>query len=634
MMAGEEQLLGGRYQLGGPLGRGGMAEVRRAVDLRLQRAVAVKQLNPDLATDPTFQTRFRREAQSAGSLNHPNIVAVYDTGEEIDPRTQVSIPYIVMELVEGETLRAVLRSGQKVLPERALELSAEVLDAIGYSHRAGIIHRDIKPSNVMVTPGGAVKVMDFGIARAVEDTSSDLTQTAAVIGTAQYLSPEQARGEPVDARSDIYSAGCLLYELLVGRPPFVGESAVSVAYQHVREAPVPPSQLDPSVTPAMDAITLRALAKDPADRYQDAAAMRADIDRVLAGGRPATPLVPLPVVPVPTLTTALTAPVPAAAAVAVPLETEPRRGIGLALLATVLVLALLGGGAYAALRYLRPDDATVALVSVPAVLGKSPARATSLLNAQHLVAQVENVSGKDDDTLNTVTRQTPLGGNQVAVGSVVVIEVNLGEKSAAIPDGLTGQDVDQAKTDLEEAGFTDVHARKADDEPAGSVKDEVLSVDPTEGATVALDKRITLVYATGKSAVTSAPTTSASAAKEKASGKKAAKSRDRATTTSPTSTATRSADPSPSPTDTASSSPSASRTPSASSSPTISSAPPDTPEPSASVTSATPEPSGSSSGKGADQAGSGGQSPASDPQPAAGSAQAQLAPGQTQTPAP
>ena len=315
-MTGDPVTVGGRYELDGLLGRGGMAEVRRAVDRRLGRPVAVKQLRTDLATDPTFQARFRREAQSAAGLNHPTIVAVYDTGEEPDARTGISIPYIVMELVEGSTLRDVLRDGRKILPERALELTQGVLDALSYSHKAGIIHRDIKPANVMLTPTGGVKVMDFGIARAVADTSATMTQTAAVIGTAQYLSPEQARGETVDARSDIYSAGCLLYELLVGRPPFIGESPVSVAYQHVREAPVPPSQLDPVITPDIDAITLKALAKDPADRYQSAREMKADISRVLAGQQ-ATAVVPrvaeaapdlgaTRVVPAPVVTTTVT----------------------------------------------------------------------------------------------------------------------------------------------------------------------------------------------------------------------------------------------------------------------------------------------------------------------------------------
>src|SRR6185295_13948351 len=296
-MTSSPTMVGGRYELGELLGRGGMAEVRRAVDQRLGRSVAVKQLRADFATDPTFQARFRREAQSAAGLNHPTIVAVYDTGEETDPLTGVSIPYIVMELVEGLTLRDVLKDGRKILPERALELTQGVLDALSYSHKAGIVHRDIKPANVMLTPGGAVKVMDFGIARAVADTSATMTQTAAVIGTAQYLSPEQARGETVDARSDLYSAGCLLYELLVGRPPFVGDSPVSVAYQHVREAPTPPSQLDPELGPDIDAVVLKALAKDPADRYQSARDMKADITRLLAGqqtaAQQATALVPV-----------------------------------------------------------------------------------------------------------------------------------------------------------------------------------------------------------------------------------------------------------------------------------------------------------------------------------------------------
>src|SRR5215204_2647743 len=283
--------VGGRYELGEPLGRGGMAEVRRAVDQRLGRSVAVKQLRTDLAIDPTFQARFRREAQSAAGLNHPTIVAVYDTGEEIDPLSGVSIPYIVMELVEGPTLRDVLRDGRKILPERALELTQGVLDALSYSHKAGIVHRDIKPANVMLTPNGGVKVMDFGIARAVADTSATMTQTAAVIGTAQYLSPEQARGETVDARSDLYSTGCLLYELLVGHPPFVGDSPVSVAYQHVREDPKAPSDINREVSPDVDAIVLKALAKNPLNRYQSAQEMRADALRAVSG-RPvlATPV--------------------------------------------------------------------------------------------------------------------------------------------------------------------------------------------------------------------------------------------------------------------------------------------------------------------------------------------------------
>src|ERR1019366_9199082 len=282
----QPRMLGGRYELDGIVGRGGMAEVFRARDIRLDRIVAVKTLRDDLARDQTFQARFRREAQSAASLNHPSIVAVYDTGEDMLGHTPV--PYIVMEYVDGRTLRDLLRDDRRLLPERAAEITDGVLRALDYSHRNGIVHRDIKPGNVMLTRGGEVKVMDFGIARAVSDAQATMTQTAQVIGTAQYLSPEQARGERVDARSDLYSAGCLLYELLTGRPPFTGDSPVAIAYQHVREHPVPPSRVDPEIPVWADSIVLKAMAKDPADRYQSAAEMRTDIQRARA--HPAVPV--------------------------------------------------------------------------------------------------------------------------------------------------------------------------------------------------------------------------------------------------------------------------------------------------------------------------------------------------------
>jgi eukaryotic-like serine/threonine-protein kinase len=273
--------LGDRYELEGVVGRGGMAEVYRARDLRLDRIVAIKTLRPDLARDHTFQARFRREAQSAASLNHPSIVAVYDTGEDMS--TGTTVPYIVMEYVDGRTVRDLLIEGHRLLPERTLEIVNGVLRALEYSHQAGIVHRDIKPGNVMVTRNGDIKVMDFGIARAMSDAQATMTQTAQVIGTAQYLSPEQARGERVDARSDLYSTGCLMYELLTGRPPFTGDSPVAIAYQHVRENPIPPSRLDPDIPPWADAIVLKAMAKPPGDRYQSAAEMQADIQRAASG---------------------------------------------------------------------------------------------------------------------------------------------------------------------------------------------------------------------------------------------------------------------------------------------------------------------------------------------------------------
>jgi serine/threonine protein kinase len=268
------QVLGDRYEIGGMLGRGGMTEVHRGRDLRLGREVAVKVLRQDLARDRSFQVRFRREAQVAASLNHPAIVAVYDTGE--DRTATGATPYIVMEYVEGETLRDALRREGRLDPRRAMSLAADICGALDFSHRNGIVHQDMKPGNVMITPQDAVKVMNFGIAR----VASDFT---AIIGTAQYLSPEQARGEGVDARSDIYSVGCLLYELITGAPPFTGDSPVAIAYQHVREEPRRPSSINPAVTFKLDAVLLKAMSKKPENRYQSAAEMRNDLLRVLPG---------------------------------------------------------------------------------------------------------------------------------------------------------------------------------------------------------------------------------------------------------------------------------------------------------------------------------------------------------------
>ena len=274
------QVLAGRYEIRDLIGRGGMAEVHLGYDKRLSRIIAIKLLRSDIAGDPTFQARFRREAQSAAALNHPTIVAVYDSGEEeiTAPNGATrSVPYIVMEYVEGHTVRELLGDGDAVPIPEAVEITTGVLDALEYSHRAGIVHRDIKPGNIMLTSTGAVKVMDFGIARAMEDSSATVTQTHAVVGTAQYLSPEQARGEVVDARSDLYSTGCLLYELLTGQPPFTGDSAVAIAYQHVREIPKPPSALAADVPESLDRVVLKALAKARDDRYQDAAHMRNEL---------------------------------------------------------------------------------------------------------------------------------------------------------------------------------------------------------------------------------------------------------------------------------------------------------------------------------------------------------------------
>ena len=276
-------ILGGRYHLGAKIGTGGMADVYAAVDELLGREVAVKMMRPDLARDENFLERFRREAQNAAKLNHPAIVAVYDTGQT--PPEDGSVPYIVMERVQGETLRDIVQEYGKMRLTDAAAIMSQVLEALHFSHEAGIIHRDIKPANIMITNTGAVKVMDFGIARALSDSSSAMTQTAAVIGTAQYLSPEQARGKSADSRSDIYAAGCVFYELATGQPPFSGESPFSVAFQHVQDAPPAPStvegmHLSHREADSLDAIVLTAMAKNPDDRHADAKEMALDLRRL------------------------------------------------------------------------------------------------------------------------------------------------------------------------------------------------------------------------------------------------------------------------------------------------------------------------------------------------------------------
>ena len=271
-VANDVRLLAGRYQVGALLGRGGMADVYAGVDARLGRKVAIKLLRPDLATDPVFRSRFRREAQDAAKMSHPSIVRIFDAGEETVTAAAgftVQQPFIIMELVDGRTLANLIAAGP-LDPHQSVGIMDQVLTALEYSHRAGLVHRDVKPGNIMITSTGQVKVMDFGIARAISDSSATIAQTSAILGTAQYFSPEQARGEAVDARTDLYSTGVLLYELLTGRPPFAGETAVATAYQHVSERPVKPSSINPKVSPALDQVVLRALAKDRFERYQSA----------------------------------------------------------------------------------------------------------------------------------------------------------------------------------------------------------------------------------------------------------------------------------------------------------------------------------------------------------------------------
>jgi eukaryotic-like serine/threonine-protein kinase len=518
-MTSQARLVGGRYEEGEPLGRGGMAEVRKGVDNRLGRTVAIKRLRVDLASDATFQARFRREAQSAASLNHPTIVSVYDTGEEPDPNgSGVTIPYIVMEYVAGKTLRDLIREGRKIMPERALEITSGVLEALDYSHRAGIVHRDIKPGNVMLTPQGQVKVMDFGIARAVADTSSTMTQTAAVIGTAQYLSPEQARGETVDARSDLYSTGCLLYELLTGRPPFVGESPVSVAYQHVREQPLPPSSFDPDIPPEVDAVVLKALAKNREERYQSASEMRADIHRVLAGQQVTAPMAAI----AETRAMAPTA-ISSAAATQAYRQTQgddllppngddldeaddarSRRNRGLAYFLLGLAIVAIAVGAYALFTNLGNDNngggtATTtppAKVAVPDVTSKSLTEATALLSDKGL--KVSATSEKSDSIgKGLIIRQTPDGGTEAEPGSTVNVVVSAGRTAFPVPN-VIGMSESKARSTLKNSSGQFKVKDESVEQESDQKKGVVLAVNPDPNGTYAQGTEFTLTISSGK----------------------------------------------------------------------------------------------------------------------------------------
>ncbi|RLV48069.1 Stk1 family PASTA domain-containing Ser/Thr kinase [Nocardioides mangrovicus] len=479
--------VGGRYELGEMLGRGGMAEVRRGRDVRLGRTVAVKRLRTDLASDPTFQARFRREAQSAASLNHPAIVSVYDTGEEMSgDGTDVAQPYIVMEYVAGRTLRDILREGRKILPERAMEITSGVLGALDYSHRAGIIHRDIKPGNVMLTPTGDVKVMDFGIARAMADAHNTMTQTAAVVGTAQYLSPEQARGEAVDSRSDVYSTGCLLYELLTGRPPFVGESPVAVAYQHVREDAAPPSMHDVELDPQIDAIVMKALAKPLAQRYQSAAAMKADIDRYLAGQPVEAPAPAVPVEAPTTVTSTGSVPITPTAA-----EESPARKRWPMVLLGLLLLAILVAAAIFGPRLLKQDDGP-AQTAVPSLVGLTQAQAELALKQNDLkLGEVTQAASKTVPK-GSVISSDPVAGKSLDEGSTVALVVSTGKPAVQLPD-VVGQNKDDAQSQLQQLGLEVTLKNVESDEPEG----QVTAMDPGAGTSVADGTNVTLSVSEG-----------------------------------------------------------------------------------------------------------------------------------------
>ncbi|MFB7735001.1 Stk1 family PASTA domain-containing Ser/Thr kinase [Streptomyces sp. NPDC056112] len=502
----EPRRLGGRYELGHVLGRGGMAEVYLAHDTRLGRTVAVKTLRADLARDPSFQARFRREAQSAASLNHPAIVAVYDTGEDyIDG---VSIPYIVMEYVDGSTLRELLHSGRKLLPERSMEMTIGILQGLEYAHRSGIVHRDIKPANVMLTRNGQVKVMDFGIARAMGDSGMTMTQTAAVIGTAQYLSPEQAKGEQVDARSDLYSTGCLLYELLTVRPPFVGDSPVAVAYQHVREEAQPPSVFDPEITPEMDAIVMRALVKDPDYRYQSADEMRADIEACL-DGQPVAATAAMGSVgygayPDDQPTTALRPDAgPAAATTMLPPMNPDDGGFGYddrpdrrrqkksntsTILLIVAGLLVLVGAIFIGMYAFGGKGANNDMVPVPNFVGQTKVAAEKMAeNGSVAVAFTQDTC--EDQPKGKVCSQDPKDG-EVKKGDTVNLVLSTGAPKVTVPD-VRGVTFEKAQSQLKEKGFTvEKKTQESDQTP-----DVVISQDPEGDTELEKGSTITLTVA-------------------------------------------------------------------------------------------------------------------------------------------
>jgi eukaryotic-like serine/threonine-protein kinase len=489
------QHLSDRYELGEILGFGGMSEVHLARDVRLHRDVAVKVLRADLARDPSFYLRFRREAQNAAALNHPAIVAVYDTGEA--ETAAGPLPYIVMEYVNGVTLRDIVHTDGPMTPTRAIEVIADACQALNFSHQHGIIHRDVKPANIMISTTNAVKVMDFGIARALSDSGNSVTQTAAVIGTAQYLSPEQARGDTVDARSDVYSLGCVLYEMLTGEPPFVGDSPVAVAYQHVREDPVSPSRRYEGISADLDAVVLKALAKNPENRYQTAAEMRSDLVRVHNGEPPEAPKI---------LTEAersslMSAPhsSDSSAAQTNPLprqqldfvrERSPgsvsRWVIAVAALAvlTVVVTILIntfGGG--------------MRNVQVPDVRNQASADAIAALQNHGFKTRTQQ---KPDSTVQPdhVIGTDPSANVKVGAGELITVEVSTGPEQREVPD-VSSMSYTAAVQKLKSAGFS--RFRQVNSPSTPETKDKVIGTNPPANQTSAITNEIAVIVGSGPS---------------------------------------------------------------------------------------------------------------------------------------
>jgi serine/threonine-protein kinase len=462
-----------------------MAKVFLGTDTVLGRTVAVKVLAPQFADDEGFVMRFRREAQAAASIGHPHIVSVFDTGSDD------GVHFIVMEYVEGRTLAEILAGGGRILPDRAIDIAMDVCRALEAAHAQGVIHRDIKPGNIMLNPRGEVKVTDFGIAR-VTTTADTVAQTAAILGTASYLSPEQAQGQPVDGRSDIYSLGCVLYEMVTGRPPFLGDSPVAVASKQVLEQPTPPSRLNPDVTADLDAVILRALAKNPANRYQSAEEMHADLERAKRG---------LPVQATPLLAAGTTQVLdrPPAHPTEVLSPTEPeRRTNWVPIVVTLVLIALLGALLwFLAVNVLNNDDQqTGVLVTVPNVVGDKRAQAiTELEDANLEVGTITSVPAADDtQEPGTVLEQDPAAGDEVDRGASVDLTIVEAPDQVAIPD-LEGSSVEEAQAALIDLGL----------EPSGPVEEpsetvdagSVTRTDPASGEEVEPGSTVTIFVSTG-----------------------------------------------------------------------------------------------------------------------------------------
>ncbi|KAA9134504.1 Stk1 family PASTA domain-containing Ser/Thr kinase [Microbacterium caowuchunii] len=457
-MSDDPRVLAGRYRVDELIGRGGMASVYRGYDVTLGREVALKILKRELADDAAFRTRFRLEAQAASRMAHPAIVRVFDAGEgsETAPDGSVHpVPFIVMELVHGALLKDIIAEGP-LTPEQAARYADGILEALEYSHRAGVVHRDIKPGNVMVTDSGQVKVMDFGIARAVSDSSSTVAETTTILGTAAYFSPEQAKGEPVDARADLYSAGVVLYEMLTGRPPFRGETPVAVAYQHVSETPVPPTDIVEDIPRGLDAVVLRALAKDPYQRYQDAASFRAAIEEGLSGRAPSKRQVG-------TLTSQLYGANPRQATETarslrqLSNDTTMRRtqaGPPVAWIwSGVVVLAVLLVSVLFWVLTIRPADPVPDSARiVPDVSTMTFERAVELLTEEDLLVEREDIAD-DRIGVGNVVRTDPMAGTSVSPGQAVTVFVSTGKESVAVPP-LTGIPEQEARDALAAAGLT------------------------------------------------------------------------------------------------------------------------------------------------------------------------------------